>query len=47
MINYNIILQVVCEMWNIEMLLKTMKQLQTAAEFASNLTAKISLLLAI
>ena len=43
MINYNIIPQVVCEIG----MFKTMWQLQAAAEFASNLSANISLLLAI
>ena len=43
MINYNIIPQVVYEIG----MLKTMSQLQAVAEFASNLSANICLLLAI
>ena len=50
MTNYNIIPQFVCEMWNVETfsnMFKAMQQFLATTEFASNLTANISLLLAI
>ena len=48
MINYNIISQVICKMWNVRNvkmlgMFKIMYQLQAIAEFASNLTANICL----